>query len=212
MSEIGEPQRRLFTAIGTDDGSYSPQLVGEPTNGEVLVYDSATGRWKPQPPASPSFTVSVELALVAASLEDQNPPGLGVAQQITLGDAQTGDYFSVDASGAVTCLQGDEYTFRMRFGVGREGGQGEAQIYIRALLNGVPTDFTAVAIVDNARIEMPLTFEGVVALNTNDVVTFEMIRDTDGNDSGGLRAGIPDVSWNPSPSVLLTITRFVASS
>lgn len=209
--EVGEPQRRLFTAIGTDDESYSAQVVGVPTNGQVLAYDSGTERFIPQNPTGGTFTVAVEEALQAASLIDQDPVGLGVALQITLGDAQTTPFFDVDVLGNITCLQGDEYTFRFRFGVGREGAAGESQLYLRSLVNGVPTQYTAVAIVDNPRIEIPATFEGTIALNTNDVVTLEIIRDTDGNDSGGLRAGIPDVPWNPSPSALVTITRFVAA-
>ena len=212
MAEVGEPQRRLFTAIGTDDESYSLQLVGVPTNGEIPVYDSADERWKPEPPTTQTFTVTVEEALRAESFDDQNPPGLGAAQQITLGTPQTTAFFDVDAGGNITCLAGDEYTFDIRFGVGREGAAGESQIYLRTLLNGVQSGSSAVVIVDNSRIEVPITFHGVLTLNTNDILTFEMIRDTDGNDSGGLRAGVPDVAWNPSPSAQIVITRFVASS
>ena len=211
MPEVGEPQRRLLTAIGTDDESYSLQIVGVPTNGQIVGYDSALGRFVPKDPTGGTFTVTVETALQTASLVDQDPPGLGIAQQITLGAPQTTAFFDVDALGNITCLAGDEYTFRIRFGIGREGAAGESQIYLRSLINGVPTEFTAVAIVDNQRIEIPATFEGTIALNTNDVVTFEMIRDTDGDNSGGLRAGIPDVAWNPSPSALVTITRFTAA-
>ena len=115
--EIGEPQRRMFTAIGTTDGSYSLQLKGEPAQGQLATYDAILERWIPQS-GSISSTIKVESAFESASFVDQDPSGLG----------------------------------------------------------------------------------------------FEIIRDTDGNNSGGLRAGLPNISWNPSPSALLIITRFAAVS
>tara|TARA_R110002020_G_scaffold117582_10_gene268882 strand:- start:87 stop:314 length:228 start_codon:yes stop_codon:yes gene_type:complete len=47
MSEIGEPQRRNFAPIGTQDSSYAPSVVGVPTDGDQLTYNAATGRWEP---------------------------------------------------------------------------------------------------------------------------------------------------------------------
>jgi hypothetical protein len=210
--EVGEPQRRKFTAIGTDDQSYSPQMVGVPAQGQLAVYDATLERWIPQS-GSINSTIQVESALYTASFIDQDPPGLGVAQQITLGAPDTTAYFSVDAAGAITCLQTDEYGVHLRFGIGREGAAGESQIYLRLLVNGVQFGNSAVAIIDNARIEIPAIFEGTLNLTANDVVTLEMIRDTDGDNSGGLRAGSPDVvGWNPSPSASLEFTRFAAVS
>ncbi len=209
--EIGEPQRRMFTAIGTTDGSYSLQLKGEPAQGQLATYDATIQRWIPQS-GSINSTIKVENAFESASFIDQNPSGLGVAVQVAFGGALNTPYFSDDGAGNITCLATDEYTIRIRVGIGREGAAGISQIYLRALINGVATTYSAVAIVDSARIEIPATFEGTIPLQVNDVLTFEIIRDTDGNNSGGLRAGIPDVGWNPSPSALITITRFAAVS
>ncbi len=210
--EVGEPQRRKFTAIGTDDNSYSVQMVGAPANGQIAVYDATAQRWIPQSGAITS-TIVIEQALQVASLDDQDPPGLGVAQQITFGPPTVTAQFGVDAAGAITCLVTDEYTFRLRLSVGRESNPGEAQLYFRALVNGTPIGYSAAAIIDNQRTEIPITFEGVANMTAGDVLTIEMIRDTDGNNSGGLRAGVPNVSgWNPSPSALVTVTRFAAAS
>ena len=158
-----------------------------------------------------TVVVSVEDALIAESLADQDPVGLGVALQVTLGPAQTTAYFDVDALGNVTCLATDEYTLRAKFTIGRSGGGGESQIYTRLLVNGVPVGPSSHTIIDNARIEIPFDFEANGVLTAGDVLTFEIIRDTDGNNSGGLSAGIPDVAgWASSPSARLLLTRFVA--
>ncbi len=105
----------------------------------------------------------------------------------------------------------DEYTIRAKFSVGRDGGASESQVYVRFLVNGVQAGDSNHVIVDNPRIEVPFDVEGNGTLTAGDVLTFEVIRDTDGNNSGGLRAGIPDVvGWNSSSSARILLTRFVA--
>ncbi|MCK4978105.1 MAG: hypothetical protein KAS36_14315, partial [Anaerolineales bacterium] len=64
----------------------------------------------------------------------------------------------------------------------------------------------------NPRIEINMYLESIGFLDAGDVVTCEIIRDTDGNNSGGLDPGVPDVpNWNPAPSASILITRLVAS-
>ena len=193
-----------------DGFRYRAPVIGEATEGQLLAWSDAEDAYIPV--SGTQSTVQVEQALSTASFIDQNPPGLGVEVQVLFGDpSESTPFFQVSGDGTITCLIADEYTFRLRFGIGREGGAGESQIYIRALINGTPVGNSVVAIIDNNRIEIPATFEGVLNLEVNDTITLEMIRDTDGNNSGGLRAGIPDVAgWASSPSALMTVTRFVA--
>ena len=212
MAEVGEPQRRLFTAIGTDDESYSMQMVGAPAQGQLAVYNATEERWEPQS-GSINSTIVTEEALRTQSFADQDPVGLGAALQIVFGGAQSTPYFSDDGAGNITVLATDEYHLDAKFTIGRSGAAGESQIYLRALLDGVQTGTSIHTIVDNSRIEIPLTFTTTVNLTAGQVLTFEIIRDTDGNDSGGLTAGIPDVvGWADSPSASLVFTRFAAQS
>ena len=211
MAEVGEPQRRLFTAIGTDDESYSMQMVGNPAQGQLAVYNATEERWEPQS-GSINSTIVTEEALRTQSFADQDPVGLGVALQIVFGGAQSTAYFSDDGLGNITVLATDEYHLEGKFTLGRAGAAGESQLYIRGLIDGVQSGNSIHTIVDNSRIEIPITFSGTVNLTAGQVVTFEIIRDTDGNNSGGLTAGIPDVAWNDSPSASLVFTRFAAQS
>lgn len=158
-------------------------------------------------------SIVIETAILATSLVDQDPVGLGVPLQVTLGDAQVTDYFSLDAAGALTCLQTDEYTLRAKFTVGRENSSGESEIYTRGLINGVAVGDTSHTIIDNSRTEIPFDFEANGMLTVGDVVTFEIVRNNAGDNSGGLRVGVPTVTgWNTSPSVRLLISRFAAVS
>jgi hypothetical protein len=152
-------------------------------------------------------------SLLAESLVDQNPTGLGVALQVTLGDAQTTEFFDLDTLGNITVLVTDEYAVRAKFTVGRTGVAGESQIYTRLLINGVQQGASSHTIIDNPRIEIPFDFEANGNLTAGDILTFEIIRDTDGDDSGGLTAGIPDVvGWNSSPSARVLFSRSTAVS
>lgn len=154
-------------------------------------------------------TTLVIEALRAFSVVDQDPVGLGVSLQITFGAPQTTEWFDVDSAGNITCLVTDEYQVIGKFSVGRTGGVGESQIYIRGLINGTPVSWSVHAIVDNARIEMPITFMANITFTVGDVITFEVVRDTDGDDSGSLTAGNPSVvGWADSPSASLVLSRF----
>lgn len=161
--------------------------------------------------AGGSVNIIAETVLSAGSIADQTPTGLGVELQVEFGAAQTTTEFDLNATGDIECLVADEYQVRGKFTVGRDGAAGESQIYVRALINGAQLGDSSHVIVDNSRIEIPFDKEFTLALSVGDILTFEIIRDTDGNDSGGLTAGNPDVpGWNPSPSARILITRFLA--
>ena len=178
-------------------------------------YDGDSWQWVPTGQTGTfgslaSKVVTDQDIMSASSFVDQDPTGLGVAMQVTFGDPQTTPEFDLDANGAFTCKVTDEYNLSLRLVVGRETGGGVCQIYARMLINGVQAGASIHTIVDNQRIELPLTLVDRVPFTQGDVITFEIIRDTDANNDGGLRAGNPDVvGWNPAPSARLIIDRTV---
>ena len=158
-----------------------------------------------------SVTVLVQNAIAANSFDDQDPVGLGTPMRVSFGPAQSNAFFDLAADGTLTVNTADEYTFRTKLTVGREGAGGESQLYVRVMLNGVQAGVSNHAIIDSARLEFPLVLEGVLAVDVGDVLWVELARDLDGADSGGLRAGNPDlVGWAASPSARLTIDSFIA--
>ena len=156
-------------------------------------------------------TIVTETAINASSFEDQLPTGLGVALKLTFGAPQTNANFTLDAAGNFTCLTTDEYTLFSKFVVGRRGNAaGVAQIYVRFLINGVQVGNSSHTIIDDPDTEIPVSFSFTIGLTAGDVITFEIIRDTDGNNSGGVYAGNPEVPWNPSPSCTVDFSRTLA--
>ena len=118
------------------------------------------------------------------------------------------EYFTADATGLFTCLVSDEYEIKIKLSIGREGAGGESQIYTRAVVNGVPVGDTTHTIVATSRIEIPQFINLYYNFSAGDTFYLEFIRDIDGSDSGGLRAGIPDVAgWASSPSAKIQFVR-----
>jgi hypothetical protein len=156
-----------------------------------------------------SFSKSLsEQVLLTENFTDQLPTGLGVSLQIIYGAPLTNQYFDVDAAGAITCIKEGQYTVRIKMTIGRRSTPGIAQIYTRFLLNGTQFGSSSHIIMDTDDFEIPSTHEATAVLQAGDIITTEIIRDTDGDDSGGAYAGVPDVvGWNSSPSAFMTITR-----
>jgi hypothetical protein len=196
-----------FEDIVPDDNAYGVDLIVQNASispdWDLMAYSGLAGAG-----GGGSQNVISENVLLSENFTDQNPTGLGVAYQVLFGGVDSTAFWSMDAAGAATCLIADEYTIRLRTVVGREGATGVSQVYQRALINGVQYGNSSQVIIDDSRIEIPLFYNVTISFDVGDVLTFEIIRDTDGDDSGGLRAGVPDVvGWNPGPSCSLSITR-----
>lgn len=194
-----------FKILGSDD----------PVNQSLGVMTQGLGfPLRDVEPAVSGGDVSVvtEEVLLAESFLQQLPSGLGAALQVEFGSLQSDAFFTMEADGTLTCNTTGEYMVRLKFSVGRRGASGGlAQIYIRLLLNGTQRGSSLHTIIDNPDIEMPVIISSGIDLTAGDVLTFEIIRDTDGDDSGGLEPGEPDVvGWNDAPSAQVVITRTLA--
>ena len=162
-------------------------------------------------PSGGTVTVKFEQVLQAASFDTQQPSATNSPIQINFGPAQTTADITLDANGAVTFLTEDEYNIRLRLLFGRLGNPGNAEMFSRTLLNGVPLGGTVHTILDDSDDVIPATFEGVLDVVANDVLTFEFMRDANGTNAGGLYPASPSLAgWADSPSALITINRAYA--
>ena len=189
----------LFKLLGSEEAVVSS--LGNMTQGLGFPL-------RPVETFSPLNIVTIE-ALRTFSIIDQLPTGLGVELQVVFGSPQTTEFWDIDAAGAMTCLVEDEYQLSVRFSIGRRGSAGGlAQIYLRMMIDGVQEGASAHVILESPDFEIPASFTLARSFLVDEVLTFEVIRDTDGVDEGGLLAGNPDVvGWNDSPSASISITR-----
>ena len=120
-------------------------------------------------------------------------------------------------------------TYRLKTSIqfGRTGGAGTSQLNFRALINGVQAgrsqlNFRALlngvqagrsisGYLANANVLNLLVDEAWLTLPAGLDITYELIRDSNGNDSGGLFAGETSGStgWNPSPAASVRVERWI---
>lgn len=149
------------------------------------------------------------IVLNATSLDaSQEPTGLGVPLQITLGAAQgtSSDPVMIDATGAITFNTEDKYIVNFRAHYGRVGGAGVSILMFRFLKNGTQIGPAYATKVDNADVLIPWDSSSFI-LNAavGDILTAQIIRDSNGNDSGGLFAHTSADGWGTAPCVAVSV-------
>lgn len=155
-----------------------------------------------------AINVQVDEVARGESFITQEPAGTDVPLQLTFGAGSSTPEFNIDGAGNVTCLIAGQYQFRFRLLFGRTGAGGESLVYARALLNGVQVGSSVHSSLDDGNFNVPATFEGVLTLSVNDVLTVEIMRSSAGNNSGGVfTEPSPLAGWAASPSCLVQINR-----
>lgn len=175
------------------------------------------GGFKPELPFNPTTGIAIERLLNATSLAvNQFPTGLGPSNaiQIEFGVAQFGptDPVQIDVNGSITFNEGGLYRVKIAAQIGRSGAAGVSEVLLRALINGVQAGRTVAAKLENANSLTPYTDEAWLNIPAGVVVTYEMMRDESGNDSGGLvgvDVTVEPGSWNQDVCAELRIERWM---
>lgn len=153
-----------------------------------------------------------DFVLSSFSGANQQPASVDTPLQVTFGSAQTTTDVNLASNGTVTFNTAGNYivTFFLRFG--RTGGAGTSVILNRILLNGLQGLNTNTCSFDNTSITIP--FSATLGFNVTPGTTLamEIMRDSSGNNSGGLLATTPILSgWNISPSATIIVSKFSGS-
>lgn len=191
-------------------GLHEPKGVSLATAGQVYISDGVgSGAWSDNP--ADISNVSVERLLDAISLAtDQQPSATNSPIQLEFGAAQfsASDPVSIDALGALTINTAGTYRIKISLAYGRTGGSGTSELYFRALVNGTQAGQSIHAKVGSADVYLPYSDEAWLTLPAATVITYEMIRDSSGSNSGGLFTSNPVTSgWNDNPCAALRVER-----
>lgn len=200
--------------IITDPNIHEPKGVSGATAGSVYTADgSGSGVWTVPEEHLPS-DISIERVLDAYStLATQNPTGLGEANatQITFGAAaNTGsDPVNLLSDGTLEVNESGLYRIKTSLQFGRTGASGTAGLLFRVLLNGTQAGRSVYYKLANADSTQYFENDSWVNLTAGTEVTFEVMREDSGNNSGGLVGFTPTGSWNTSSSASLRVERWV---
>lgn len=147
--------------------------------------------------------------LSALSLSDQPPLGLDTPLQVEFGASQgsTSDPIELKSNGAILIHKANQYTFRFFIQYGRTGSGGASMLFFKLLIDDVQAGNSIFTKLDGTGDDLPLFVDRTFNLTAGQVVTVEIIRDSQGNDSGGLFATTPTLSdWNTAPSAKVIVS------
>jgi hypothetical protein len=166
---------------------------------------------------NPTTGMTIERILDANSTSlVQEPTGLGTANkfQIEFGNAQNTvtDAVMLSSDGILTINETGTYRIKVNLEYGRSGSSGTSFLIFRALVNGTQAGRSIFTKISNANEIQNFSDEAWLTLPAGLTIIYEGMRDSDGNDSGGLIAGIPSVDtnvWNDAPCASLRVERWI---
>ena len=133
----------------------------------------------------------------------QQPSALGTAIQVEFGPAQTTTELSLAANGTITCNVSGTYAFRFKDQFGRSGATGVSYLMTRVLKNGVQFGVSQSTRLSSTSSIIPTDSRVVIPLLAGDTVQMQLIRDSAGDNSGGLYQQLSSHGWIAAPSALL---------
>lgn len=150
------------------------------------------------------------LSLYAPSTSNQNPAGTDNPLPVEFGAAQYDETFdvSLEVDGTIHFNRTGVYQIRAIFAFSRTSSPGQAYLSIRALLDGVQFGLPITAEVSDDEMTIPLEFTSTLMFDAGQVLTFELMRGSNGNNNGGLAAFENSLGWGTSPSASIRITKF----
>jgi hypothetical protein len=142
--------------------------------------------------------------LAAQSFDEQFPSVLNTSLQVTFGTAQgtSSDPVMIDAAGEITFNETGVYLINGYGSVERRGSSGGVAILLfRFLVDGVQAGSVKSFHLDTTNLNIPYEITFPINITTpGTTATFEIMRDSSGNNAGGLYPHTTLGPWSNVPS------------
>lgn len=166
---------------------------------------------------NPTTDINIERLFDGLStVASQEPAGVGVANaiQIEFGPAigTALDPVSMGADGTVVINQAGTYRIKVALQFGRIGSAGVSLLLFRVRVNGVQAGRSIASRISNANEEQYFENDTWLTVPSGVELKFDLMRDSSGNDSGGLFSVIPSPEagvWNDAPTAAIRVERWV---
>lgn len=165
---------------------------------------------------NPTRDTVVERVLTASSsASSQDPSGLGPsnAMIIEFGPAQGGENSAVKISsaGLITFNEEGFYRAKTTLSFGRVGNPGTSELLFRVVVQGVAQSGRTIAQkIASGDVLAVYELDSWISIPAGTSFHFEIMRDSSGNNSGGLLAGTVTSdpgAWNDAPCATILIDR-----
>ena len=174
------------------------------TQDQVLISTGNQVKWVDNVVVNqPTFTKVLE----GSSFVDQLPTGQNAPLQIEFGANQQTPEVNLLPTGEVNFLVDGTYFFEAFGNVERNGNSGGvAMLMYRILLNGTQLGITRGVDINSVGIMIPLSVSEPINVSAGDVLTFEILRDANGVNQGGLYTHqIAGGVWTTVPSASISV-------
>lgn len=185
------------------------------------VKDTFLVKGMPLSPFDPATGMLIERLIDGTSLAvDQQPSTTGIANAINIefGAAigTVSDPVQLDVNGRATFNVGGLYRIKVVFQFGRTGAAGVSELLFRFLVNDAQLGRTVGVKLGNSDALRYIDIDNWFNVPEGTTLDTQIMRDSAGNDSGGLFKTIPTDegvnTWNDVPCAVLRIERLVAST
>ena len=138
----------------------------------------------------------------------QQPSALNTPIQVEFGAAQATPLLSLSGLGTITCNASGTYAFRFKLQFGRSGATGVSYLMTRILKNGAQFGVTQSTRLSSSSSIIPTDSRVVIDLIAGDTVSVQFVRDSLGDNSGGLiQQAASTLDWGAAPSALLVASK-----
>tara|TARA_R110002124_G_scaffold6506_1_gene38888 strand:+ start:239 stop:1063 length:825 start_codon:yes stop_codon:yes gene_type:complete len=157
----------------------------------------------------PNSTAQYVFQIKGTSYDLQSPSG-NTALKVEFGATQTSTNVEILSSGNVVFSTAGNYLVNTFISVTKEGVSGNVSVFaFRALINGVQAGDPKVFKIIEAGLLTPYELTVPVVANANDILTYEIMKDSSGNDSGRLE-GTNLLGWvGTTPSAQIEVWKNV---
>jgi len=194
-----EFQKEIVVLGPVLDGGSNPGV-----SGQVLVSTGANVKWVDNVVVNqPTFAKVLE----GSSFVDQLPTGQNAPLQIEFGANQQTPEVNLLPTGEINFLVDGTYFFEAFGNVERNGNSGGvAMVMYRILLNGTQLGITRGVDINSVGIMIPLSISEPINVVAGDVLTFEILRDANGVNQGGLYTHqVAGGVWSTVPSASISV-------
>jgi len=174
------------------------------TQDQVLISTGNKVKWVDNVVVNqPTFTKVLE----GSSFVDQLPTGQNSPLQIEFGANQQTPEVNLLPTGEVNFLVDGTYFFEAFGNVERNGNSGGvAMVMYRILINGAQLGITRGVDINSVGIMIPLSVSEPINVAAGDVLTFEILRDANGVNQGGLYTHqVAGGVWTTVPSASISV-------
>jgi hypothetical protein len=189
------------TAVTVDDFLVGTDFEGSLRTKSYLIGDIIA--------LVPNATAQYVFQIKGTSYDIQSPSG-NTALKVEFGATQTSTNVEIISSGDVVFSTAGNYLVNTFISVTKEGVSGNVSVFaFRALINGVQVGDPKVFKIIEAGLLTPYELTVPVVANANDILTYEIMKDSSGNDSGRLE-GTNLLGWvGTTPSAQIEVWKNV---